>query len=118
MAGPPFAVTPQIPAQITGVYPIIVSKTGLAYTISFAAGLVGTVTKRQWFEAVATLYDMNTLFAAVNSDANDPAWMQFYGGYGVTNSPSDPLAALTKTTFALTDAQMDALFTLAMTLTP
>jgi hypothetical protein len=116
MSGTRFAVTPQLPAQITGIYPIVVTKSGLAYTIAFASGLVGTVTKKQWFEAVALLYNMNTLFTAVAADANDPAWIQFYGGYGVTSG--DALSTLTKTTFALNDAQLAALFTLAATLDP
>jgi hypothetical protein len=112
MTGFPFAVTPTIPAQITGVYPIVVNKSGLAYQISFGYQ-TGTVTRRQWFAAVAQLYNMNTLATAVNADMNDPASIQYYAGYGV--SPADDLANLTQTTFALTDVQMEALFTLAAT---
>lgn len=116
MSGTRFGVTPQLPAQLTGVYPIVVTKSGLSYTIAFAAGLAGTVTKKQWFEAVALLYNMNTLFAAVAANANDPAWIQFYGGYGVTSG--DALSTLTQTTFALTDLQLAALFALAATQDP
>jgi len=116
MSGTKFGVTPQLPAQLVGVYPIVIAKSGLAYTISFASGIIGTVTKKQWFEAVATLYNMNTLFTAVSADANDPAWIQFYGGYGVTSG--DALSTLTQTTFSLTSAQLAALFTLAATLEP
>jgi hypothetical protein len=112
MSGFHFAVTPTIPAQITGVYPIVVTKSGLAYQISFAY-TTGTVTRRQWFAAVAQLYNMNTLATAVNADMNDPASIQYYAGYGVASG--DALATLTKSTFALTDAQMEALFTLAAT---
>lgn len=114
MSGTRFGVTPQLPAQITGVYPIVVTKAGLAYTISFGyAPLAATVTRRQWFSAVAQLYNMNTLATAVNADMNDAAAIQYYAGYGVT--PGDDLAILTQSTFALTDAQMEALFTLAAT---
>ena len=116
MSGTKFAVTPQLPASIVGIFPIVVEKAGLAYTISFESGVAGTVTKKQWFEAVALLYDMNTLFTAVAADANDPAWIQFYGGYGVTSG--DALSTLTQTTFTLTSVQLAALFALAATLEP
>ena len=116
MSGTKFGVTPQLPAQLTGIYPIVVTKAGLAYTIAFAAGLAGTVTKKQWFEAVALLYNMNTLFTAVSANANDPAWIQFYGGYGVKSG--DALSTLTQTTFSLNSVQLAALFTLAATLEP
>lgn len=116
MSGIKFGVSPQIPSQITGVYPIVVTKSGLSYIISYGSGLAGTVTRRQWFEAVATLYNMNTLFAAVSADANNAAWIQFYAGYGVTSG--DALSTLTQTTFGLTSTQLSALFTLAATLTP
>jgi hypothetical protein len=115
MSGTRFGVTPQLPAQITGIYPIVVSKAGLAYTISFGYD-VGTVTRRQWFEAVAQLYNMNTLATSVNADMNNAASIQYYAGYGVT--PGDALSALTKTSLGLNDAQLSALFTLAATLTP
>jgi len=115
MSGVQFGVTPKLPAQITGVAPIVVTKSGLAYTISMGAP-VGSVTKRQWFEAVASLYNMNTLFVAVSANANDPAWIQWYAGYYV--APADYIANLTQATFALTAAQMTTLFTLAGTLTP
>ena len=111
-----FGVTPQIPAQITGTYPIVVTKSGLAYNISFAYALDVTVTRRQWFLAVAQLYDMNTLYTAVSADMNDTASIQFYSGFGV--APGDPLANLTQATFSLSAAQMDALFALAATKTP
>lgn len=116
MSGTKFGVAPLLPAQITGIYPIVVAKSGLAYTISYGVGVTGTVTRRQWFEAVATLYDMNTLFTAVSADANTDAWIQFYAGYGVVSG--DALSTLTQSTFSLTDVQLSAVFTLAASLTP
>ena len=116
MAGSPFGVQPQIPAQITGTYPIVVTKSGLAINIAYGTGVAGTVTRRQWFEAVAALYNMNTLFAAVAADMNDPATIQFYAGYGVTTG--DALYLLTQTTFALNVTQMSALLAYAANLTP
>lgn len=117
MAGSSFGVTPQIPAQITGTYPITVTKTGLAYNIAYGTGVTGTVTRRQWFEAItASGYNMNTLYAAVVADWNDAATQQFFAGYGVTSG--DDLSNLTQSTFALNATQLAALFTLAVTLTP
>ena len=115
MSGISFGVTPQIPAQITGTFPIVVTKSGLSYVISFGYA-TGTVTKRQWFEAIADLYDMNTLYTAVSADYNNGASIQFIAGYGVT--PGDDLALLTQSTFSLDATQMDALFLLAAGKTP
>jgi hypothetical protein len=114
MSGATFSVTPKLPAQLIGVSPIVVTKNGLAYSISLGSGGVGTVTKAQWFEAVAQLYDMNALFAAVSANANLPAWIQWYAG--TTVSPNDPIATLTQATFALSSPQIAALFALAATL--
>jgi hypothetical protein len=116
MSGTSFAVQPTLPAQLTGVYPIVITKAGLSYTISYAAGVPGTVTRRQWLSAVAALYNGNTLFASINANANDPAFIQYYAGYGV--APGDVLALKTQTVFGLTAIQMSALFTYAATLTP
>jgi hypothetical protein len=116
MSGTQFAVQPTLPAQLTGVYPIVVTKSGLAYTISYGTGVAGTVTRKQWFEAVAALYNMNTLYAAVNADQNNSATIQYYSGYGV--APGDALALLTQSTFSLNATQMSALFTYAGTLSP
>ncbi len=111
-----FAVTPKLPAQLTGTLPIIVTKTGLSYNISYSSAVAGSVTRRQMFDAVATLYNMNTLYAAVPMNANDPIWTEFWAGTMV--APGDTLALFIQTTFALTDAQMTTLFALAGTMTP
>lgn len=116
MSGISFAVTPSLPATLTGVYPIVVTKSGLSYTISLGGGSSGAVTRRQWFEAVAQLYNMNTLYTSISANANDPAWIEFYTAYSVV--PGDTLALFTQATFALTSVQMNALFALAATLTP
>ena len=113
MSGSQFAVTPKLPATLIGVSPITVTKSGLTYTISFVTGGVGTVTRRQFFEAVAALYNMNTLFTAVSADANNAAWIEFYTSFSV--APGDPLALLTQSTFSLSSIQMNALFVYAAT---
>ena len=114
MSGSTFAVTPKLPAQLIGISPIVVTKSGLSYTIALGSGATGAVTKAQWFEAVASLYNMNTLFAAVSVNANTAAWIQWYAGSTV--APNDAIALLTQTTFALNASQMSALFALAATL--
>ena len=76
----------------------------------------GSVTKRQWFEAVASLYNMNTLLSAVTANANNAAWIQFNAGAIVISG--DPLSTLTQSVFGLSGAQLAALFTLAATLAP
>ena len=114
MSGSTFAVTPKLPAQLIGIPPIIVTKNGLSYTIALGSGAPGAVTKAQWFEAVASLYNMNSLFAAVSVNANTAAWIQWYAGSTV--APNDAIALLTQTTFALNASQMSALFALAATL--
>lgn len=113
MSGSKFGVTPKLPAQLTGTYPIVVTKSGLSYNISFGSS-ADTVSKRQWFGAVATLYNMATLFAAITADPSQPVWWQFYGGSNV--QPGDPLALQTQTTFSLSATQMTNLFNLAATL--
>ena len=114
MSGVPFAVTPKLPAMLTGTFPIIVTKSGLNYNISYNNTLPGSTTRRQFFEAVSTLYNMNTLYTAVNSNANDPSWIQFYTSNFI--APGDPLAVLTQATFSLSAVQMAALFNLAASL--
>ena len=114
MSGSTFAVTPKLPAQLIGISPIIVTKNGLSYTIALGSSAPGAVTKAQWFEAVASLYNMNSLFAAVSVNANTAAWIQWYAGSTV--APNDAIALLTQTTFALNASQMSALFALAATL--
>ena len=75
------------------------------------------VTRRQYFGAVATLYNMNTLYVTgVPANANDPAWIEFWAQPFVT--PKDALATVTQSSLALTDPQMTALFAYARTLAP
>lgn len=114
MAGPTFGIAPKLPAQLIGISPIKVTKSGLSYTISLGGGTAGAVTKAQWFEAVAQLYNMNVLFAAISANANAPAWIQFYAGSSV--APGDALSTATEVAFALTAPQLSAVFALAATL--
>lgn len=111
MSGNKWGVSPKLPVTITGTSPIVVTKSGLSYNISYGAG--GSVTRRQWFLAVAQIYDMSTLLTAVNADPSDPVWAQFNAGTVVL--PGDVLADFTQTTFGLNDVQMQQLFAVAIT---
>ena len=114
MSGSTFAVTPKLPAMLQGTFPIVVTKSGLSYTISYGGAPAGSVTLRQFISAVAILYNLNPLFAAINANANDASFIQFYTGGLV--APGDPIVVLATTVFALTAGQASALFTLAATL--
>lgn len=67
-----------------------------------------TVSRQQYFAAVSQLGNMDTLFAAVPADANDPLWIAFNSATTVTQG--DALAVFTQSTFGWTDAQMQTLF--------
>lgn len=114
MSGQVFSVVPRLPAQLTGTYPIVVTKSGLAYNISLAAAVNPYVTRRQWFSAIAAFYDMNTVYLAVPANPNSQAWIDFWSASNVV--PGESLAVLTKTALGLSDAQLAALFTYAATL--
>lgn len=73
-----------------------------------------TVTRQQFFSAVASLYNMTTLYAAVPADVNDPIWIEFNSATKIAEG--DTVAVFTQSTFGLSAAQMTALFTLAETL--
>ena len=96
--------------SITGVWSTVPASTLISGESSQG------VTRRQWFAAVASLYNMNTLFSAVPANANNPTWIQFYTSEFVISG--DPISTLTQTVFSLSSAQLAALFTLAATLAP
>jgi len=73
-----------------------------------------TVSKQQFLGAVSATADMNTLYAALSADANDPAWIQFVSA--VCISDSDALALLAQTTFGWSAGDLANVFSLAATL--
>ncbi len=83
-----------------------------------AAGFLlnGTVTRRQFFLALANSNLMTTAVAGIPANSNDPVYIQFVSGATVT--PNDALASNVKTTLGYTSAQMTALFALAATENP
>ena len=70
-----------------------------------------TVTRQQYFTAVADLGDMDVLYQAIPASAESPIWIEFYAGRYVTIG--DALSNATKAAFSWTDAQMEALFAAA-----
>lgn len=67
-----------------------------------------TVSRQQYFTAVAQQGDMSTLYTAVPADVNDPIWIEFNSANCVTEG--DTVAVFTQATFGWSDAQMTALF--------
>lgn len=70
-----------------------------------------TVTRQQYFTAVAELGNMDTLYQALTMNTNDPAWIEYWSASYVTLG--DALSNLTQSTFGWTGAQMVALFNTA-----
>jgi hypothetical protein len=73
-----------------------------------------TVSRQQFFEAVAQQASLEILFQAVSADKADPSWVQFNAATCVAET--DALALLAQTTFGWTAAQLTACFALAETL--
>lgn len=70
-----------------------------------------TVTREQYFTAVAQLGDMDTLYQSITMNTNDPSWIEFWSASYVTLG--DALSNATQTAFGWTGAQMVALFNAA-----
>ena len=70
-----------------------------------------TVTRQQFFTAVAQLGDMDTLYQAIPASAESLVWIEFYSADYVTLN--DPLSVATQNAFGWSNAQMIALFNTA-----
>lgn len=70
-----------------------------------------TVTRQQYFTAVASLASMATLYAAVDANPGSAVWIEFYSAANVTRD--DVLSVLTQNTFGWNSSQMDTLFATA-----
>jgi hypothetical protein len=70
-----------------------------------------TVTRQQYFTALAQLGDMNTLYQAIPADANQSEWIEFWAAEYITSG--DAVAIATQTALGWTDGQMIALFNAA-----
>lgn len=73
--------------------------------------MAATVFREQFLGALAQQADLNLLYQAIPASADDPVWIEFHSAQLVARD--DALAALTQSTYAYTDAQMDALFATA-----
>lgn len=79
-------------------------------------GYQGSVTRRQFFSALAASNLMQTVVTGIPPNANDPVYIQFVAGLTVT--PNDSLAQNVQATLGYNSAQMAALFATAAALTP
>ena len=70
-----------------------------------------TVTRQQYFTALAQLGNMDLLYQAVPADANTDDWIEFWAAEYI--STGDALATLTQTSQGWSDGQMIALFNAA-----
>ena len=75
-----------------------------------------SVTRRQFFAAIANLGMMNQVVQNISADTNNSTYLEFVSAMFVT--PNDVLAASVQTTLGYTAAQMDALFVSAASYPP
>ena len=72
-----------------------------------------TVTRQQFFTAVAQLGSMSKLYQAINANPGDASWIEFWAGKNVTLG--DALSNTTASVFSWNDTQMRLLFNTAAT---
>jgi hypothetical protein len=102
MSGNLFKALPQFPAQVSGIAPIVVTKSGLTYTISYsaAAGQLSVVQIKQQLVAIS---QFDTILATIPGDPKS-AVKQIWDGNGSTQL-SGPLLASIFTTLGYNAAQ-------------
>jgi len=76
--------------------------------------MTATVSREQFFSAIAAMANLETFSQAVLANPNTTAWNQFNSATCITST--DDIALLVRTTFNWTQLQLDSLFTLAATL--
>lgn len=74
--------------------------------------MITTVTRYQFFTALADVSEMNTTYQGVNADANYPDWIEFNAAKLV--QVGDPLYVQTQLALGYTSAQMLTLFDAAV----
>ena len=74
--------------------------------------MLTTVTREQYFNAVAQLGGMDALYQSASADANSPVWIEFYSAKYVKKG--DPLYVQTQLALGYTSAQMQILFDMAV----
>jgi hypothetical protein len=74
--------------------------------------MITTVTRQQFFTALADASDMNAVYQSVSADANYPDWVEFNAARLV--QVGDPLYVQTQLALGYTSAQMLTLFEAAV----
>lgn len=74
--------------------------------------MITTVTRQQFFTALADVSEMNTIYQGIPADANYPDWIEFNSAKLV--QVGDPLYVQTQLTLGYTSAQMLTLFDAAV----
>jgi hypothetical protein len=76
------------------------------------ASMAATVTRKQFFTAVAEQNGMNTLYTAISADTNYPDWIEFNSAKYIAQG--DVLYVRTQLALGYTSEQMQALFDAAV----
>lgn len=76
--------------------------------------MITTVTREQFFNAIAAVNKMNAAYQGVSADANYADWIEFNSAKRV--EVGDPLYVATQLALGYTSDQMQALFQTAVTL--
>ena len=74
--------------------------------------VITTVTRHQFFTALADVSEMNTVYQGVSADADYPDWIEFNAAKLV--QVGDPLYVQTQLALGYTSAQMLTLFEAAV----
>jgi hypothetical protein len=75
-------------------------------------GMITTVTRQQFFTALADVSEMNTAYQGISADTNYPDWVEFNSAKLV--QVGDPLYVQTQLALGYTSAQMLNLFEAAV----
>src|SRR5579859_422356 len=108
-------VTRILPGDIVNIVNILINYINANFQ---ASGFIyqGSVTRRQFFSALAASNLMQTVVSGIPPNSNDPVYIQFVAGLTVT--PNDGLAQNVQATLGYNATQMAALFATAETMTP
>ena len=74
--------------------------------------MITTVTREQFFTALAANSEMNTVYQGISADANYPDWIEFWSAKRV--QVGDPLYVATQMALGYTSDQMLTLFAAAV----
>lgn len=74
--------------------------------------MITTVTRNQFFTALAAASEMNTLYQAIPADTNEPEWVEFNSAQRV--EVGDPLYVAVQLGLGYTSDQMLTLFEAAV----